>query len=54
MVPNTKTFDVLPEIISGKISKVFVNKTPSSEFTLNRTEINQNFQCAMTPKYLRF
>ena len=29
------------------MSKILVKKTPSSEFTLNRTEINQNFQCAM-------
>ena len=29
-------------IISGKISQVLVNKTPSKEFTQNWTEINQN------------
>ena len=33
--------------ISGKISKVLVNRTPSYQFTLNRTEINQNWQCAL-------
>ena len=29
-------------IISGKMSKVLVNITPSYQFTLNRTEIDQN------------
>ena len=29
------------------MSKVLVNKNLSYKFTQNRTEINQNFQCAM-------
>ena len=32
------------------MSKVLVNKTPSEGFTLNWTEINQNFQCAIVLK----
>jgi hypothetical protein len=39
-------------ILSGKILKVLVDKTPSYEFTLNRTEINQNFQSAYLREYL--
>ena len=29
------------------MSKVLVNKTPSYEFTINQTKINQNFECEL-------